>query len=119
MTTKLQKAPISYRPSIGRDEFENLVVKKLHYKVNRFLDEAVKEKLNRELVITSDPEMSKLISKVTEVILEHKGTQFLKPTPEISKRIRAKTAEIESGKVEGIPWKGSLEKTLKGKVDGK
>jgi hypothetical protein len=112
MTTKTQGAPISYRPSMGKTQFEQLVVSKLHYKVNRFLDEAVKEKLNRELVITSDPEMSRLISKVTEVILEHKGTKFLKPTEEIRRRIRAKATDLESGKVKGIRWKGSIDKTF-------
>ncbi len=56
--------------------------------------------------------MSRLISKAREVILEHKGTKFLKPTEEIRRRIRAKAAEVESGKVKGIRWKGSFHKTF-------
>lgn len=57
-----KRTPISYRPSINRGELEKLITKKLKYRaVNRFIDEAVKEKLNRELVVTSDPEMTRMI----------------------------------------------------------
>jgi len=112
MPSQKRVATISYYPSMGKAQFEKLVVGKLNYKVNRFLDEAVREKLNRELVTTSDPEMSRLISKAKEVILEHKGTKFLKPTKKIRKRINARAAEVKSGKVKGIHWKGSFDKTF-------
>ncbi len=107
------RAPISYRPSIKRDELESLITKKLRYKaVNRFIDEAVKEKLNRELVVTSDPEMTRMIGKLTEVIYEYKGWNFLKPSKEVRDRIREKARLIESGKIKTTRWKGSIDKTF-------
>ena len=116
------RTPISYRPSIERDKLEDLVLKKLHYKaVNRFIDEAVKEKLNRELVTTSDPEMTRLIGKLTEVIYEHKGWKFLKPSKEVTKKINEKAKPYEEGKVKATRWKGSFDKTFgekKGRVAG-
>jgi hypothetical protein len=107
------KMPISYKPSIDRGELLSLITVKLHYKaVNRFIDEAVKEKLNRELKVTSDPEMTRLIGKLTEVVYEYKGWKFLKPSKEIRARIRKKAEQIESGKVKTIRWKGSFDKTF-------
>ncbi len=110
------RVPISYRPSIERGELESLITKKLHYKaLNRFIDEAVKEKLNRELVVTSDPEMTRLIGKLTEVVYEHKGWKFLKPSKEVVKRINEKAKPFEEGKVKATRWKGSFDKTFGGK----
>ncbi len=107
------KMQISYKPSIERDELLNLITGKLKYKaVNRFIDEAVKEKLNRELVVTSDPEMTKLIGKLTEVLYEFKGWKLMKPSKEIRERIRKKAELIESGKVKTTRWKGSFDKTF-------
>jgi len=106
------RVPISYRPSIEREELENLITEKLHYKaLNRFIDEAVKEKLTRELVVTSDPEMTKLVSKLTEVIYEYKGWKFLKPNKAVINRIDQKVKGIESGKVKAVRWKGSIAKS--------
>ncbi len=106
------RIPISYRPSIERKELESLITKKLHYKaLNRFIDEAVKEKLTRELEITSDPEMAKLVSKLTEVIYEHNSWKFLKPNKAIIDRIDQKAKGVESGKVKAVRWKGSIEKS--------
>jgi len=105
------KAPVSYKPSMGSDRFKVVVLKKLHYKsVNSFMDQAVTEKLNRELVATSDPEMTRLISKLTEVISEYKGWRFMKPSKEIIQRINAVAKPIEEGKVKAVPWTGSFKK---------
>lgn len=107
------RTPISYRPSMERDRLEGLILKKLRYKaVNRFIDEAVKEKLNRELVVTSDPEMTRLLTKLTEVIHEHKGWKFMKPSKEVARRINVKAKPFEEGKVKATRWKGSFDKTF-------
>jgi hypothetical protein len=107
------KAPISYKPSMGQDRLKVIVFKKLHYKsLNSFMDQAVNEKLNRELAVSSNPEMTRLIAKLTEVIYEHKNWKSLKPTKEIVKKIHAAAEPIESGKVKGIRWKGSVKKTF-------
>jgi hypothetical protein len=104
-------APIPYRPSIQREELTSLILKKLHYKaVNRFIDEAVKEKITREMNVTSDPEMDRLISKLTEVVYEHKGWKFMKPSKAVIAKIDEKAAPIASGKVKGVKWKGSFDK---------
>ena len=107
------RTPISYRPSIERDRLEGLILRKLHYKaVNRFIDEAVKEKLNRELIVTSDPEMTRLIGKLTEVVYAHKGWKFLKPSKEVIRKINQRAKPYEEGKVRATRWKGSFDKTF-------
>jgi len=104
-------APIPYRPSIQKEELMTLILKKLRYKaVNRFIDEAVREKINREINVTSDPEMDRLIRKLTEVIHEHKGWKFMRPSKAVLARIDQKADPIASGKVKGVKWKGSFNK---------
>lgn len=113
------QVPISYKPSIERDRLFNLILKKLHYKaVNRFIDEAVKEKLNRELAATTDPEMTRLIGKLTEAVYEHKGWKFLKPSKEAVRKINEKAKRYEEGKVKTTRWKGSFDKTFRDKGQG-
>ncbi|HVZ80015.1 MAG TPA: hypothetical protein VHE12_04350 [bacterium] len=108
--------PISYKPSIERDRLFHLILKKLHYKaVNRFIDEAVKEKLNRELVATTDPEMTRLINRLTEVLYEHRGWKFMKPSKEATRKINEKAKRYEKGKIKATRWKGSFDRTFKDK----
>lgn len=78
--------------------------------MNRFIDEAVKEKITREMNITSDPEMDGLISKLTEVAYEHKGWKFMKPSKAVIVKIDKKADPIASGKVKGVKRKGSFDK---------
>lgn len=80
--------------------------------MNNFMDQAVNEKLNRELKGSSDPEMTRLIAKLTEVVYAHKNWKSFKPTKEIVKKIHAAAEPIESGKIKGIRWKGSVKKTF-------
>jgi hypothetical protein len=110
------RATILYRPSMGRDKLEEIVLKKLHYKsVNRFIDEAVTEKLIRKLVATNDPELTQLISKLVKESYKHKGRKFLKPSKEVTRKINEKAKPYEEGKVKTTRWKGSFDKTFSGK----
>ncbi len=100
------RAPISYRPSMERSELEKVVTKKLRYKaLNRFIDEAVREKITRELAGTEQSEMGKLLRKLTEVVYEHNGWKMMKLTPEIIDRIEKRAKPVEEGKVRSYPWK--------------
>jgi hypothetical protein len=66
----------------------------------------------RGLVVTSDPEMTRMMGKLTEVLYEYKGWKLMKPSKEVRDRIRAKMKPIEQRKVKTIRWKGSFDKTF-------
>ena len=54
--------------------------------------------------------MDRLIAKLTQVIHEHKGVKFLKPSKAIMAKIDAKADPIAAGKSKGVKWKGSFAK---------
>jgi hypothetical protein len=108
------KDTITYRPTIVPEKLTE-IIRKLHYpKVNRFIDEAVREKISRE---ANDPKSAKaeaLIWEVMEVLDKYKGIKFLKPSPELTKEIDKKADAIMSGKVKGYKYtKGNLKEFLK------
>lgn len=105
------KSLVAFRSSIEKGKLEEFALKKLHYRsVSEFINEAVKEKISRETVVTTDPEMDRLIDKIREVVYEHKGWKFLKVSPAAAKRIDRIADPIIQGKVKGTPWTGSLGK---------
>jgi hypothetical protein len=107
------KDTITYRPTIVPEKLTQ-IIKKLHYtKVNRFIDEAVKEKISRE---ANDPRGAKaeaLLGEVMEVLDKYKGIKFLKPTPGLAKEIDQRADAIVSGKAKGYRYKGNLKEFLK------
>ncbi len=107
------KDTITYRPTILPEKLTE-IIRKLHYpKVNRFIDEAVREKISRE---ANDPKGAKaeaLIWEVMEVLDKYKGIKFLKPSPELAKEIDKRADAIVSGKVKGHKYNGNLREFLK------
>lgn len=109
------RAVLSYRPSIKRDDLEQIVLKKLHYKkMNRFIDEAVKEKIQREIPSKHNGDAQALIQKLTKVIHEHHGWKFHEVSPKLKKEINRRAKAVETGKTKAIRWKGSIGDLLKG-----
>jgi hypothetical protein len=107
------KSLVAFRSVINEKELKEITLKKLHYpSVSEFINEAVKEKLNRETGLDGDPEVGRLVSKLTEVIHEYKGWKFMKVSPELAKKIDQVADPIISGKVKGTTWKGSFDKTF-------
>lgn len=105
---------LSYRPSIQREVLEQIILKKLHYKkLNRFIDEAVKEKIQREVPSSSKAKTEALIQKLTKVIYEHDGWKFYEVGSKLKKEIDQRAKAVEAGKVKAIRWKGSIDDFLK------
>ena len=103
------KVPISYKPTMDAEELKNIIVKKLRYvAVNRFIDEAVQEKLEREMGSGQEAKMKKLISTLEEAVHEYKGWTMHKPTKAQIQEIERKSKLIEQGKVKPVKWKGSF-----------
>jgi hypothetical protein len=95
------KETITYRPTIEPDKLSR-IIKKLHYpNVNRFIDEAVREKIKREATNPIDTKTDKMLWEISEVIGRYKKITFLKPSPELARRIDEKADAIMEGKVKG------------------
>jgi hypothetical protein len=82
------KETITYRPTIEPDKLSR-IIKKLHYpNVNRFIDEAVREKIKREATNPIDTKTDKMLWEISEVIGRYKKITFLKPSPELARRMQ-------------------------------
>jgi hypothetical protein len=104
------KETITYRPSVQPEKLTSIIVKKLHYpKVNRFIDEAVKEKIARETSMVYDAKTDGLIQKLSKVVYEHHGWKFHEVSVRMKKEIDGKAKAVESGKVKARRWKGSID----------
>ena len=106
------RAPISYRPTIDRKKLESLITRKLHYKaVNRFIDEAVREKIERDLSGSGEAKLKRLLDQVSQAVSEYKGWTMHKPSKALAREIEKKAGPMESGKTKPVAWKGSLAET--------
>jgi uncharacterized Fe-S cluster-containing protein len=88
------KDTITYRPTIEPEKLSK-IIKKLHYpKVNRFIDDAVREKIKREATHPKAAKAEAMLWEIKEVLDKYKGTKFLKPSPELAREIDAKADAI-------------------------
>lgn len=58
------------------------------------------------------PKKTRLRSKSNKFLFEYNGTKFYKPGPKLAKEIDEKADAIMEGRVKGIRWKGSFDKTF-------
>ena len=100
---------VTYRPRMGKMKLQEAVVK-LHYKLNRFIDDAVAEKLRREL--QTDGKAKKLTEDLSKVVYEHFGWKFSAPSEGKEKEILKKAHEMKTGKVKSYRYNGSVREML-------
>jgi hypothetical protein len=100
------KETFNYRPTIEPEKISR-IIKKLHYpNVNRFIDEAVREKIEREVKNQLHTKSDRMLWEISEEIGWYKKITFLKPLPKLAREIDEKADAIMEGKVKGIPWTG-------------
>jgi hypothetical protein len=87
---------VTFRPSIKKEELQTLV-KRMHYNLNRFIDEAVKEKLVRESQPRGEAEI--LSEEIGKVVFEHMGWKFAAPTGEALKQLKKSVNQKALGKL--------------------
>jgi hypothetical protein len=110
-----QKAPISYKPTMDPDELKDIIVRRLRYvAVNRFIDEAVREKLERVMGASQEARMSRLVSAVEEAVREYRGWTTHKPSKAKKREIDRLARPIEEGLVKPVKWSGSFVKRPRG-----
>jgi hypothetical protein len=104
------KETITYRPSVEPGKLASIIVKKLHYpKINRFIDEAVKEKIARETAAVYDAKTDMLVQNLSKVVYEHHGWKFHEVGAKMKKQIDRKAKPIETGKTKSHKWKGTVD----------
>lgn len=88
---------LPYRPSIEKEKLLDIIVKKLHYKMNRFIDEAVKEKIVRETI--QENEIERLGMDIGKFLYERNNWKVYAPGPKLKKELDAERKKVKSGKV--------------------
>lgn len=63
-------------------------------------------------VKANPPKKTRLRSKSNKFLFEFNGTKFYKPGPKLAKEIDERADAIIEGRVRGIRWKGSFDKTF-------
>ena len=93
----MAQAPgLSYRPSMGREKLMEIVVRKLHQRMNSFIDEAVKEKIVRTM--HQDSEIEKLGLDIGKFLCERDGWNIYEPGHKLNKKLDVEIKNIKSGK---------------------
>jgi hypothetical protein len=100
---------VTYRPRMGKNKLQEMV-ERLHYKLNRFIDDAVAEKLRREL--QTDGKAQKLAEDISKLVYEHNGWKFSAPEHGLEKEILKRAHRMKTGKVKSYRYKGSVRDML-------
>lgn len=87
---------LPYRPSIEKERLLEIIVKKLKYKMNRFIDDAVKEKIVRETV--QENEIEKLGLDIGKFLYERNSWKIYAPGGKLSRELDEARKKAKSGK---------------------
>ena len=100
---------IAFRPRMGVQRLKALALRMDYPNVSRFIEDAILEKVQRQLHSKDHPEVQKLNDEIGKLIMEHLGLRWAQPGSKIHKGIRKKTEAMRTGKMKSYRWKGSLE----------
>lgn len=87
---------LPYRPSIEKEKLLEIIVKKLKYKMNRFIDDAVKEKIVRETV--QENEIEKLGLDIGKFLYERNNWKIYAPGSKLNRELDEARKKAKSGK---------------------
>ena len=104
---------IAFRPRMGVEKLKALARKMNYPNVSRFIEDAILEKVHREIHLTQNPEIQKLSDEIGKLILKHLGLRWAKPGSKLNKNLHREASEVRSGKRKSHRWKGSLQQLFK------
>jgi hypothetical protein len=99
---------IAFRPRMGVEKLKTLSKKMDYPNVSRFIEDAILEKVHREVHLKKNPEVQKLSEDIGKLIMKYLGVRWAKPDSKLEKEIRNEAEGMRSGKVKSHQWKGSL-----------
>jgi len=99
---------IAFRPRMGAARLKKIAQKMDYPNVSRFIEDAILEKVQRQVHSGKNSELQKLNDEIGKLIMKHLGIRWTKPGSKLDKEIRKEAEEMRTGKVKSYRWKGSL-----------
>jgi len=103
---------IAFRPQMGVTRLKALAKKMDYPNVSRFIEDAILEKVHREVHLKENPEVQKLSDEIGKLIMKRLGVRWTKSQSKTARETRQKADEMQSGKMKSHHWKGSLQQLL-------
>ena len=103
---------IAFRPRMGVEKLKALSKKMDYPNVSRFIEDAILEKVHREVHLKKNPEIQKLSEEIGKLIMKHLGVRWSTPGSSLEKEIRKKPKTCVPEKMKSHQWKGSLKQFL-------
>ncbi len=100
---------IAFRPHMGVERLKALAKKMDYPNVSRFIEDAILEKVHREIHSKNHPEVQKLGDEIGKLVMKHLGIRWTKPGSKLDKELRKEAEDMGSGKIKSYRWKGSLD----------
>ena len=100
----LMSDTVTYRPTIDKGTLQKLA-KRFHYNLNRFIDDAVKEKIIRERKTKGIDKLSDAISKA---VYEHMNWKVYTPSKKLDKELNKEIKDIKGGKAKYKTFTGKI-----------
>ena len=103
---------IAFRPKMGVEKLKALSKKMDYPNVSRFIEDAILEKVHREVHLEKNPEVQKLSDEIGKLIMKHLGVRWAKSGSKLEKEIRKEGDSLRLGKIKSHQWKGSLKQLV-------
>lgn len=100
---------IAFRPRMGAARLKKIAQKMDYPNVSRFIEDAILEKVQREIHSAKSSDVQKLNDEIGKLIMKHLGIRWAKPGSKLEKEIQKEAEEMQTGKVKSYRWKGSLD----------
>ena len=99
---------IAFRPRMGAAQLKKIAQKMDYPNVSRFIEDAILEKVQREVHSGKNSDFQKLNDEIGKLIMKHLGIRWAKPGSKLAKEIHQEAEDMRTGKVKSYRWKGSL-----------
>src|ERR1700690_4154595 len=99
---------IAFRPRMGAARLKKIAQKMDYPNVSRFLEDAILEKVQREVLSEKNSDFQKLNDENGKIIMKHLGVRWTTQSSKWDKELRKEAEDMRSGKVKSYRWKGSL-----------
>lgn len=99
---------IAFRPRMGVARLKKIAQKMDYPNVSRFIEDAILEKVQREVHSGKNSNFQKLNDEIGKLIMKHLGVRWTTPGSKLDKELRREAEEVRSGKAKSYRWKGSL-----------
>jgi hypothetical protein len=99
---------IAFRPRMGAARLKKIAEKMDYPNVSRFIEDAILEKVQREVSSEKNSDLQKLNDEIGKLIMKHLSIRWVKPDSKLAKKLHQEAEDMRTGKVKSYRWKDSL-----------